>query len=89
MEVKPVDEVKTYDGLPLAARAVEGANPSDALLLRELLNAGYTYEAEFGGSRSAAERIPPFRGGYVRGRACGAGISKFNMRNFGFAPKNA
>ena len=50
IELKPVDEVKKYDGTPLTASAVEGANPADALLLRELLNEGYTYQAEFAGS---------------------------------------
>ena len=50
LKIKPADEVKQYDGTPLTARYVEGADPRSALLLRELLHAGYSYKAVFGGS---------------------------------------
>lgn len=40
LEIKPADEVKQYDGTPLTARYVEGADPRSALLLRELLLCG-------------------------------------------------
>ena len=50
--IKPADEVKTYDGTPLTAGRVEGATSYDALLLYELSEQGYTYRAEFSGSRT-------------------------------------
>ena len=53
IQLKPVDEIKQYDGTPLVASAVEGATPSDTLWLREFLSAGYTYKAEFSGSITA------------------------------------
>jgi len=43
--------VKQYDGSPLYAGAVEGAG-KDRLTLRELLFEGYSYSAEFDGSRT-------------------------------------
>ncbi len=50
ISLKPVDAIKQYDGTPLTASAVEGADSSSALALRELLDAGYTYKATFDGS---------------------------------------
>ena len=50
LTIKPVNKTKQYDGTPLTADEVQGADEKSAMLLNELLTAGYTYEAEFAGS---------------------------------------
>ena len=50
LTIKPVNKTKQYDGKPLTADEVQGADEKSAMLLNELLTAGYTYEAEFAGS---------------------------------------
>ena len=48
--IKPVNKTKQYDGTPLTADAVQGADEKSAMLLNELLTEGYFYKAEFAGS---------------------------------------
>ena len=50
LTIKPVNKTKQFDGTPLTADAVQGADEASALRLNELLTAGYTYKAEFAGS---------------------------------------
>lgn len=52
IHIKPADEVKKYDGTPIYAQSVVGATATDAYYFRELLGEGYTYRAEFSGSRT-------------------------------------
>ena len=50
LTIKPVNKTKKFDGTPLTADEVQGADEKSAMLLNELLTAGYTYKAEFAGS---------------------------------------
>ena len=50
LTIKPVNKTKKFDGKPLKADAVQGADEASALRLNELLTEGYTYKAEFAGS---------------------------------------
>lgn len=50
LTIKPVNKTKQYDGKPLKADAVQGADEASALRLNELLTEGYFYKAEFAGS---------------------------------------
>lgn len=52
INIKPADEIKQYDGLPLYAESVVGATVNDIYYFRELLNEGYTYKAIFEGERT-------------------------------------
>ncbi len=49
LSVKPVDKTKEYDGTPLEADAIEGADGESAALLHELKAKGYVFEPQFAG----------------------------------------
>ena len=50
LTIKPVNKTKKFDGTPLTADEVQGADEKSAMLLNELLTEGYFYKAEFAGS---------------------------------------
>ena len=52
LAVKPVDEVKPYDGTPLVAARAEGADDNSKLKLLSLYEKGYSLKAEFSGSQT-------------------------------------
>ncbi|MGN1061300.1 MAG: transglutaminase family protein, partial [Candidatus Coproplasma sp.] len=47
--IKPVDEVKVYDGTPLVAQSFDGVDSDNALLLSQLISSGYTFNVVYGG----------------------------------------